>query len=210
MSSGPRLRSALVALAAALGCDAAAVAPAPDPEQARSNAQGPPAAPRPPGATAACPMLQGNDAQLEQELREQINEARRRGAACGAQERWQAGPLALSPELACAARGHAVAMAANGFFSHVDLEGLRASERAARQGFHGLVAEDLAWGQVTPGEVVNSWLQSPAHCRALMSTSHSLFGIGHAEGALAKPFWVLLVGERLEPGIAAKSLASVE
>jgi uncharacterized protein YkwD len=209
MSSRPRLWSALVALAAVLGCDAAAVAPAPHPDPALSRARGQSAARRP-SISAACPNPRSQDAQLEQELSEQVNQARHRGAVCGDHERVEAGPLVPSPELACAARAHAVDMAANGFFSHVDLEGLRSSERAARQGFYGLVAEDLAWGQATPGEVVDSWLQSPGHCRALMSTSHSLFGIGHAEGARGKPFWVLLVGERMEPAPATKSLASVE
>lgn len=205
------LGSVLVALAAACDRDGEAVTPAPHPEQATlSKAQSSPAAPRLLGAIPACPGPQSRDVQLEQELGELINEARRRGAVCGDHERVEAGALALSPELACAARAHAGAMAAGGFFSHVDLEGLRSSERAARQGFHGLVAEDLAWGQGTPGEVVDSWLLSPGHCRALMSTHHSLFGVGHAEGARGKPFWVLLVGERIEPGTSAKSLASVE
>jgi uncharacterized protein YkwD len=210
MSSRPRLGSALVALAAAFGCDAEAATAAPHPAQELSKAPGQPAEARLPSATAVCPSPEGKDAQLEQELREQVNEARRRGAACGEHERVEAGPLTLSAELACAARAHAGAMAARGFFSHVDPEGRRSTERAARHGFHGLVAEDLAWGQGTSREVVDSWLQSPGHCRALMSTRHSSFGIGHAEGTRGKPFWVLLVGQRAQPGIPAQSLGSVE
>lgn len=145
---------------------------------------------------------------LEGALAERINQARRLGADCGNQGVFPAAAaLAPAPALTRAARAQGAEMARRGFFNHLDPEGLRARDRAAAQGFRGLVAENLAWGQATPEQVVGAWLQSPGHCSALMNRSYSRLGVGYAEGARGKPLWVLMLGEPVS-GALSRSAAS--
>lgn len=111
-------------------------------------------------------------ADLERALAEQIDQARSRAVRCGNRE-LRAGPaLRPSDALTRAARGHARHMAERGFFQHIDPEGRDSQQRAAAAGFQGAVAENLAWGQTTPEQVVSTWLQSPGHCGRWGSVLH--------------------------------------
>ena len=144
---------------------------------------------------------------LERELAERVNEARRRDVQCGHRGSFAPAPRCEnSAELGRAARAHALNMAEHGFFQHLDPQGHDSRERALAQGFRGLVGEDLAWGQPTPEQVVAAWLQSPGHCATLMNPTYTRLGIGYAEGAKSKPLWVLMVGQPLSSG---SELASI-
>lgn len=72
-------------------------------------------------------------------------------------------PLRLDPRLTAAAEGHAHAMAELDFFSHSGKDG-SFSRRIGRQGYsYSAAAENIAAGQQSAAEVVDSWMHSKGH-----------------------------------------------
>jgi len=127
-----------------------------------------------------------------------VNEARARGAQCGAQSFGPAPPLTLSGTLAGAARGHAADMAAHDYFEHQDLSGHSPADRVRAAGYREkVVGENIAYGPKSVEEVVQGWLASPGHCQNIMDPRFVQMGIGLAPGRAARRglFWVQLLAE---------------
>lgn len=98
-----------------------------------------------------------------------INSARAR-AGCN--------PLRLNGKLAAAAKSHARAMAEQNFFGHAGKDGSRFSSRIARQGYsYRSAAENIAAGQKSAAQVVNSWLKSAGHRRNILNCGLTETGI---------------------------------
>ena len=77
-----------------------------------------------------------------------VNEARRRGASCGAQRFAAAAPLAWNDQLAAAALGHARDMAEHEYFDHADRRGRGVGQRAREIGYPWrAIGENIAAGQ---------------------------------------------------------------
>jgi uncharacterized protein YkwD len=127
-----------------------------------------------------------------------VNEARARGAQCGAQSFGPAPPLTLSLTLAGVARGHATDMAVHDYFEHQDLSGQSPAERVRAAGYsEKLVGENIAYGPESVEEVVKGWLASPGHCQNIMDPHFAQMGIGLAPGHAARRglFWVQVLAE---------------
>ena len=93
-------------------------------------------------------------------------------------------PLRLSASLARAAEAHASEMARNGFFAHESADGTSAADRILRyyrvSGYRRwTVGENLLWRSpdVSPGEALRMWLDSPPHRRVLLLASFSEIGL---------------------------------
>ncbi|NJM84516.1 MAG: CAP domain-containing protein, partial [Tabrizicola sp.] len=72
----------------------------------------------------------------------------------------------VDPALQDAAEDHATAMAARGFFSHRGADGSTLTTRLRRHGYrYSAAAENIAAGQSTAAEVVQSWMKSSGHRR---------------------------------------------
>lgn len=96
------------------------------------------------------------------------------------QERARLGraPLQLSPELTTAALLHTRDMNAGGFLSHTGSNGSQVSQRVDAAGFRwSNVGENVAQGQRSPAEVMNSWMNSPGHRRNILSPGFTHIGI---------------------------------
>lgn len=142
-------------------------------------------------APAATPALAARALQL-------VNEARARGAHCGAQSFGPAPPLTLSGTLADVALGHAADMAVNDYFEHRDLSGQSPADRVRASGYQEkLVGENIAYGPKSVEEVVQGWLASPDHCENIMDPRFAQMGIALAPGRAARRglFWVQLLAE---------------
>ena len=129
---------------------------------------------------------------------ELINEARSRGARCGAQSFGPAPPLTLSGTLAGVALGHASDMAVHDYFEHQDRSGQSPADRVRAAGYHEtLVGENIAYGPQSVEEVVQGWLASPGHCENIMDPRFAEMGIGLAPGQASRRglFWVQLLAE---------------
>lgn len=89
-------------------------------------------------------------------------------------------PLRLDDALTRAAQGHAANMARQGQMSH-ELDGHNVSDRVSAAGFRWrYVAENIAEGQRTPEEVMQSWMESTGHRRNILSKRADFIGVGVA------------------------------
>ncbi|MBW4515476.1 MAG: CAP domain-containing protein [Timaviella obliquedivisa GSE-PSE-MK23-08B] len=89
-------------------------------------------------------------------------------------------PLALNAKLSQAAQTHSRNMATQDFFSHVGKDGSSVGDRVSRVGYDWrTVAENIAAGQSTPSEVVNSWIDSSGHRENILNTTIKEIGVGY-------------------------------
>lgn len=152
---------------------------------------------RPPASAAATPSPASP--MLASRALELVNEARARGARCGAQSFAPAPPLSLSGTLAGVALGHASDMALHDYFEHQDLSGQSPADRVRAAGYHEkLVGENIAYGPQSVDEAVKGWLASPGHCQNIMDPRFAEMGLGLAPGRSAARrglFWVQVLAE---------------
>jgi uncharacterized protein YkwD len=101
------------------------------------------------------------------------------------------GPLSYSAELERIAAGHARDMARQGVMTHYGADGSGPGDRARRAGYRFCrVAENVAYGQRSLQEVLQSWADSRGHRRNMLDRRVSEVGIARAEGN----FWVMFLG----------------
>ncbi|MFJ8667511.1 sigma-70 family RNA polymerase sigma factor [Streptomyces sp. NPDC093600] len=112
-------------------------------------------------------------------------------------ERAQAGcgPLTANPLLDEAARRHSEDMAARDFFDHTNPDGDGPGERVTAAGYRWTTyGENIAKGQRTPAQVMESWMNSPGHRANILNCSFEEIGIGlHDSGG---PYWTQVFGAR--------------
>ena len=100
--------------------------------------------------------------------------------------------LAWNAELAEAAQLHAEDMVDQGYFDHVSLDGSSFSDRAKDAGYDAFPSgENIAQGQKTPEQVMDSWLSSSGHAANIRSIDHNEIGVG-----LDGVTWVQVFGQR--------------
>jgi uncharacterized protein YkwD len=100
-------------------------------------------------------------------------------------ERRRAGrrPLALDPRLDVAAQRHADDMLARSYFAHRDPDGGTVRERARAAGFDwSAIGENIAEGQQSVKEVVESWMRSAGHRENILDRRYTRTGVGLALG----------------------------
>ncbi|MDV5142818.1 CAP domain-containing protein [Streptomyces sp. SBC-4] len=105
------------------------------------------------------------------------------------------GPLSANATLTKAAQGHSEDMAARDFFDHTDPDGDGPGERVTEAGYPwSTYGENIAMGQSTPEQVMDSWMNSPGHRANILNCSFKEIGIGiHSEGG---PYWTQVFGAR--------------
>ncbi|GGO34251.1 CAP domain-containing protein [Deinococcus humi] len=134
---------------------------------------------------------------LTRQVLELTNAARARGQTCGRATYPPAPPLQPEARLGAAAQGHAADMAARNYFSHVSQDGRALKDRIDATGYSWrLIAENIAAGQTDAQEVVTGWLNSEGHCRNLMNAAYTELGLGLAQNAGGKRYWVQDFGTR--------------
>jgi len=118
---------------------------------------------------------------VSQRVLELINEARLHTRNCGRKKFTAITPLKQDGALERAALAHALDMAAQDYLDHKGSDGSMPADRATRAGYTwNAVAENVAAGQTTAEEVVNTWLASPGHCANLMNPRYSDMGVAYA------------------------------
>ncbi|MCB0342517.1 MAG: hypothetical protein H6626_02370 [Pseudobdellovibrionaceae bacterium] len=77
------------------------------------------------------------------------------------------------------AQSHAQDMAVNGFFSHDNpITGETTRDRMVRFGISGTWGENIAWGQRSPQQVMDAWMNSDGHKRNILNSSFKSIGVG--------------------------------
>ncbi|AKF11008.1 CAP domain-containing protein [Sandaracinus amylolyticus] len=95
-------------------------------------------------------------------------------------------------ELAIAAQRHAVDMVENDYFSHESQDGRSFSDRADQAGYDAFATgENIAAGQRTPEQVMDSWMGSDGHRANILSDGSNEIGVG-----LSDFHWVQVFGHR--------------
>ena len=137
-------------------------------------------------------------AAFEVEVLVLVNEARAEGAICGTSDVYEPAPaLSMDPALRCAARIHALDMATQDYFSNLDPEGLRYSDRAAMAGYEAFTrGQNIGAAHSSPEQLVVAVLGSPGLCRTLMDPDATDFGMGRvfAEGVEHSSYWTQVYG----------------
>ncbi|MET9734434.1 sigma-70 family RNA polymerase sigma factor [Streptomyces sp. NPDC006458] len=111
-------------------------------------------------------------------------------------ERAKAGcsPVAQNATLDTAAQRHSDDMAARGFFDHTNPDGQDPGDRITAAGYTwSTYGENIARGQQTAAEVMQSWMNSPGHRANILNCSVEETGLGLHQGA-GGPWWTQVFG----------------
>ena len=97
-------------------------------------------------------------------------------------------PLSYDARLAAAARGHSEDMGLQNYFSHTSLDGRSVSDRIIDEGYTwNSYGENIAAGQPTPEDVIDSWMSSSGHRANILNPNFCDIGVGYAYVA-ASPY----------------------
>ena len=138
-----------------------------------------------------------DEERLQRALLSLVNDARAQAQRCGSERYSPTTALTSHPSLQKAAKEHSQNMANNDFFSHQDRDGLQVWDRVTAIGYsYATIAENIATGQDTTGEVHDGWLGSPGHCANLMNPEITHFGAACADHKNTdnQPYWTTVFG----------------
>lgn len=121
---------------------------------------------------------------------EAVNQVRAQGATCGGEWYPPAPALVWDARLEAAAAQHSQDMSSNGHFAHRGTDGLDTGDRVRRAGYDWrAVGENLARNQVSVKQVISDWLESPGHCRQMLSPTYLEMGAARSDG-----YWTQVFG----------------
>ena len=87
--------------------------------------------------------------------------------------------LVWDERIAAVAQAHSDDMVRNNFFAHTNKRGQNGFDRLnAASVPWTAAAENIAYGQPTPGEVLTGWLNSPGHRRNIDNCRYTRHGVG--------------------------------
>lgn len=108
-------------------------------------------------------------------------------------ERAKAGlaPLTFDAEISSAALIRSKEIETS--FSHTRPNGSSFSTVLRENGiaFRG-AGENIAWGQFSPEEVMNGWMNSEGHRANILNPNYTKIGVGHYQNAAGRNFWTQL------------------
>ena len=100
--------------------------------------------------------------------------------------------LVVSDSLTLAAKWMATDMSVNNYFSHTSLDGRSPTQRMADAGYPAFstwAGEDLAAGYTSAAQVLQGWINSPAHLAVLTNPAYRAIGIGRSYSAGSTYGW---------------------
>lgn len=102
--------------------------------------------------------------------------------------------LTLDTGLNSVAQKHSEDMAKNNYFSHTSLSGKSPFDRIKGAGIsYKTAGENIAAGQTTAAQVVNSWMNSEGHRKNILNASFTKMGLGFAKANSGyKTYWTQL------------------
>lgn len=161
----------------------ASASPSPSPTPTPTPTPKPSAKSTPPKAPAPAPPS-GTAAQVIA-----LVNSERAAAGCG--------PLKDDPQLRAAAQGHSDDMARRNFFSHSNPDGADPGKRTTAAGYRwSTYGENIAKGQQTPAQVMDSWMKSQGHRENILNCSFKDIGVGIHQGP-GGPWWTQNFGARM-------------
>jgi uncharacterized protein YkwD len=126
----------------------------------------PPPPPPPPAETPENNRSGSPDASLAAQVVALVNEER--PSRC---------PLTVDDRLTASAQGHSSDMADQNYFSHTSKDGRTFDQRIKAAGYPRPGAENIAKGQRTAAQVMESWMDSPGHRDNILNCSYKAIGV---------------------------------
>lgn len=158
------------------------------PRPAKKSASAPALSTRPPQTAPTAPQAQSATTNTVAQVVALVNKER---AAAGC------GPLTENAQLEQAAQAHSDDMAARSFFEHTNPDGADPGQRITAAGYHwSTYGENIAEGQQTPQEVMDSWMNSSGHRANILNCSFKEIGVGVHRGS-GGPWWTQDFGAKL-------------
>lgn len=116
--------------------------------------------------------------------------------------------LVVSDSLTVAAKWMATDMSVNNYFAHTSLDGRSPTQRMADAGYPAFSTwsgEDLAAGYTSAAQVLQGWIDSPAHFAVLTNPAYRAIGIGrsYSSGSQYGWYWDADFGGVADQGAAA-------
>ena len=104
------------------------------------------------------------------EMLKLVNDVRNKGCDCGNERMPPVPAITWNNKLEAAAKQHSDYMNATGDFNHTQSNGSTPASRVTQAGYTwSYVAENIAAGPTSIAQVMNGWLNSPGHCKNIMS-----------------------------------------
>ena len=100
--------------------------------------------------------------------------------------------LVVSDSLTMAAKWMATDMSVNNYFQHTSLDGRSPTQRMADAGYPSFATwagEDLAAGYTAAADVLQGWINSPAHLAVLVNPAYRAIGIGRSYSGGSQYGW---------------------
>ena len=98
-------------------------------------------------------------------------------------------PATADARLTAAAQAHAQDMVTQNYFSHTGLDGRSSADRVRAAGYSSCrPSENIAFGQNSEAEVLQTWVNSPPHLANIDMRGPVQYGLGHVGTK-----WVLVV-----------------
>src|SRR5438552_16607962 len=116
--------------------------------------------------------------------------------------------LAVSDTLTTAAKWMSLDMGARNYFAHTSLDGRSPTQRMSDAGYPAFgtwTGEDLAAGYTTTADVLNGWINSPAHYAVLVNPQYHAIGVGrgYTTGSTYGWYWTADFGGVVDAARAA-------
>ena len=116
--------------------------------------------------------------------------------------------LVVSETLTSAAKWMSVDMGSRNYFAHTSLDGRSPTQRMADAGYPAFgtwTGEDLAAGFTSTADVLNGWINSPAHYAVLVNPKYQAIGVGrgYAGGSTYGWYWTADFGGVVDAARAA-------
>jgi hypothetical protein len=116
--------------------------------------------------------------------------------------------LTVSDSLTSAAKWMSGDMSSRNYFAHTSLDGRSPTQRMADAGYPAFgtwTGEDLAAGYTATGDVLNGWINSPAHYAVLVNPQYHAIGVGrgYASGSTYGWYWTADFGGVVDAARAA-------
>jgi uncharacterized protein YkwD len=119
-----------------------------------------------------------------------VNQFRSQAQTCGGEAMPAVPPLTPGDQLNQAAQLHTEDMVKNNFFDHTGSNSSSVGDRVSNTGYNwGAVGENIAQGSATAQATMDQWINSPGHCKNMMSPDFTQLGVGYAENAAGSPHW---------------------
>lgn len=98
--------------------------------------------------------------------------------------------LSWADDVAAVARAHSSDMINRGFFSHTNPDGESPFDRLKNNGIsYRIAAENIAYGQKTPADVMNAWMNSSGHRANILNKNVTELGVGAVKNNNGTIYW---------------------